>query len=151
MPVIVVGADTPVGEAIVQALKGREGEVRAFVSDVDTGLGLKQAGVKVAIGDVSDASHVGGAAMQCFSAVLVPDAAFDDRERSFAEDAAGVLAGWAEALRDGGVKRAIVLEDDRLDLTAVLEGCTNEIAYVAPGPHDEVAREVARLDDLASL
>jgi nucleoside-diphosphate-sugar epimerase len=151
MPVIVVGADTPIGAAIVTALRGRDGEIRAFVTDVDTGLDLKAKGVKVAIGDVSDASHVGGAAIQCFSAVLVPEAAFDDRERSFADDAAGVLAGWAEALRDGGVRRTIVLEDDRLDLAELLAGCAPEIAYVPAGPHDEVAAEVARLDDLASL
>ena len=34
MPVIVIGADTPGGEEIVSRLLSREGEVRAFVTDL---------------------------------------------------------------------------------------------------------------------
>ena len=43
MPVIVVGADTELGEAIVAALLPRQGEVRAFVSGVEAGLALRGA------------------------------------------------------------------------------------------------------------
>ncbi|NIQ53494.1 MAG: hypothetical protein GWN71_08665, partial [Gammaproteobacteria bacterium] len=52
----------------------------------------------VALGDVSDASHVGAACTNCFSVVLVQDAAHDDRERSFANDPPAVLGAWADAI-----------------------------------------------------
>ena len=86
MPVIVVGADTPVGLSIVSALIEPDREVRAFVTDPDVSASLKAQGVKVALGDVSDPSHVGGACLNCFSAVLVTEAARDDRERAFAPE-----------------------------------------------------------------
>ena len=66
MPVIVIGADTPTGHAVVDALLPRRGEVRAFVSDPTEAAALKERGVKVAVGDVSDGSHIGGAATQGF-------------------------------------------------------------------------------------
>ncbi len=154
MPVLIVGADTELGEAVVAALLSRQGEVRAFVSDVDSGLALKERGVKVATGDVSDASHVGGAALNTFSAVLVPEAAFDGRERSFAGDPDAVFAAWAEALREAGVRRAIWIEDGRAPggeerLRAVVP----EVAAVATTGRSatEIAAEVARLDELAEL
>ncbi|MDX1691359.1 MAG: NAD(P)H-binding protein [Acidimicrobiia bacterium] len=152
MPVIVVGADTPLGDAVVDALGARDGEIRVFVSDVDRGLALKDAGLKVAIGDVSDPSHVGGAALRCFSAVLLPEAAHDDRERSFAATPDAVLTGWAEALRDAGVRRAIVVDDPRIDdLGSMFADAAPEVAVVPLGDAARVAAEVARLDDLASL
>ncbi len=154
MPVIVVGADTPIGDHIVRALAGRDGEVRAFVTDPDLGLELKERGVKVAIGDVSDASHIGGAALNCFSAVLVPTAATDDRERSFAEDPGAVLDGWADALRDGGVTRGILVADAAVpDAATRVEAAAPEFALVETVGRTaaEVAAEVARIDDLAAL
>ena len=35
MPVIIVGADSTLGPAIIEALATRDGEIRAFVSDVE--------------------------------------------------------------------------------------------------------------------
>jgi uncharacterized protein YbjT (DUF2867 family) len=84
MPVIVVGADTSQGRAVVEGLLEPGREVRAFVSDPDAGAELRELGVKVALGDVSDDSHVQGACTNCFTAVLVTEAARDGRERSFA-------------------------------------------------------------------
>lgn len=107
MPVIVVGADTPTGRAIVEALIQPDREVRAFVSDTAAAEELKRMGVKVALGDVSDPSHVGSACTSCFSAVLVTEAATDDRERSFARTADAVLDGWVEAVSDARVTRVI--------------------------------------------
>ena len=95
MPVIVIGADTPTGEAVLDALLPRDGEVRAFVTDVAYGTALKDRGVKVAIGDVSDGSHVGGAAMRAFCAIAAVEAAHDERERSFAKTPDAVVAAWA--------------------------------------------------------
>ncbi len=151
MPVIVIGADTDIGDAIVTALGPRSREVRAFVSDPHAGAALKERGVKVAIGDVSDASHVGGAALNTFSAVLVPEAASDGRVRSFAAGPAEVYAGWVEALGEAGVRRAIWVGDD--DPPAALAAAVAEIGVVgrAGRPLPAVAAEVAHLDAAAAL
>ena len=111
MPLIVVGADTPSGEAIVERLDATAREIRVFVSDETTGLRLRERGFKVATGDVSDESHVEAAALRCFSAVLITEAATDARERSFASTAGDVLEGWARAMRGSEVTRVIWVGD----------------------------------------
>lgn len=146
MPVIVVGADTPVGAAIVEALQPGAAELRAFVTDPGTIDGLKSRGVKVAVGDVSDGSHVGGAAMRAFCAVLVPEAAVDDRERSFAATPAAVLGAWLEGVADAGVHRVIWLDDPRLPgAVELLAGCAAEVAVVPTKGRTvaEIAADVA--------
>ncbi len=77
MPVIVVGADTPRGPAVVDALLERAIEVRAFITDPDSSPPLRKAGAKVATGDISDGSHIEAAAMGCFCAVVLAGAALD--------------------------------------------------------------------------
>ncbi len=148
MPVIVIGADSPLGAQIVAALLPREGEVRAFVSDVASGAELKGRGVKVAIGDLSDGSHVGAAALHTFSAVAITAAAGDGREVAFADDAAGVIRQWANAIREADVKRVIVVGEDP---EGILAGAAPESAVVATSGRalDEIAADVARLDDAA--
>ncbi len=153
MPVIVIGAASPLGEVAVSSLLGRDGEVRAFVTDPDVVEALRARGVKVAVGDVSDGSHVGGAARRCFCAVVVPTAAIDDRERSFAQDPERVIAGWADGLRDAGVTRVLWLEDGNgLDRSAVAAS-VGEVAVIdTVGRSDEaVAADIARLDAVSTL
>ncbi|NNF70315.1 MAG: short chain dehydrogenase, partial [Acidimicrobiia bacterium] len=58
MPVIIVGADSPQGNELVAALRQDRSEVRAFITEPAAGDGLRALGAKVAIGDVTDASHV---------------------------------------------------------------------------------------------
>lgn len=151
MPVIVVGADTPHGPAIVEALLAREGQVRAFVTDDDVADRLRALGVHVAIGDVSDASHVEGAAIQCFSAVLVTTAAVDGRERAFAAEDLDALRGWADAIRSSEVTRAIwVLDEAHRDWDP--PDVTPERAIVRlPDDADGLAEKVAKLDDAAAI
>ena len=147
MPVIVVGADTPVGLSIVSALIEPDREVRAFVTDAEVSASLKEQGVKVALGDVSDPSHVRGACLNCFSVVFVTEAAGDERERAFARDRRTVLEGWTEAAREAAVTRVIWV-DSRGDLPPT---GIEETAIVSPGEVDDVASEVVRLDDVATL
>jgi len=146
MPVIIVGADTDIGTRIVEAMIEPEREVRAFVSDPGSAERLKAIGVKVALGDVSDPSHVGGACANCFSVVLITEASSDDRERAFATSAEVVIAGWAEAARDAEVTRVIWVSDTT-ELPPI-EGI--ETVVVDRGVGDIVA-EVVRLDDTATL
>lgn len=143
MPVIVIGADTPLGADIVLALSGRSGDVRAFVTDGAWSARFRPQGVRVAVGDVSDDSHVAAAALDCFSAVLVTEAASDDRERSFLDDPETVLAAWDDAVTEAGVVRAIwvgMLPPEPATPEAVLVETTGRT------PAD-VAIEVAAIDD----
>ena len=149
MPVIVVGADTPSGEAVIDALLPRDGEVRAFVTDADVGAHLKSRQVKVATGDVSDGSHIGGAAMRSFCAIAATEAAHDERERSFAGTPDAVVAAWAEGLRDAGVSRVIVLDDGSCDVAPLL-AAADESAAVSIDDADWVA-VVAGLEAAADL
>lgn len=144
MPVIVVGADTPGGEEIVRRLLAREGQVRAFVTDRSVAERLKPLGVKVATGDVSDASHVGAAATRCFSAVLLTAAASDDRERSFASTPAAVVDGWRDAIGEAEVRRAIWVSGSDVAPT------TPEHVVLDPGMVG-LADRIAELDDAAEL
>lgn len=152
MPVIVVGADTPEGSEAVEALLGRQGEVRAFVSDPSSAKNLKAKGVKVALGDISDASHVGGAALNTFSAVLISTAAEDERERSFARSTAEVLSAWAEALRDAGTNRMIWVGAGP-EVPIELSDVTPESAIVNTEElsGSALGAEVARIDEVANL
>jgi len=141
MPAIVVGADTEPGRAIIDALVHPGREVRAFVTDPGVVTELKALGVKVALGDVSDDSHVEAAALHCFTAVLVTEAARDDRERSFARGEREVLEAWARAVVNAGVHRVIWV-DHREPPAVELP----EVARVAPDDAD-LANRVAELDD----
>ena len=145
MPVIVIGADTEPGEAILERLNDPVREIRAFVSDPDKAAELKAGGVKVALGDISDESHVEGAAMRCFSAVLVEAAASDDRERSFADTPDAVMAGWARAVARSKVNRVIWVtagEPPEVDVS--------EVAAVDPDDPD-LPEKVASLDDAQTI
>ena len=140
MPVIVVGADTEPGLAIIEALIDPGREVRAFVTDPRVVVDLKRQGVKVALGDVSDDSHIEVAALHCFTAVLVTEAARDDRERSFANSEPEVLEAWGRAVVSAGIHRVIWVHHGTLPTIDVAE-----VASVAPDSPD-LASRVAGLD-----
>lgn len=144
MPVIVIGADTPIGRPIIDALIEPDREVRAFVTDIGVAEDLRRAGVKVALGDVSDPSHIGGACLNCFSAVLVTEAARDDRERAFARNPERVIQGWVDAVAEAAVSRVIWVGAGHLAVPGA------EMAVVGSDESDIPGR-VAALDDAASL
>ncbi len=147
MPVIVVGADTPVGEVIIGELIDPDREVRAFVSDPSVGVLLKEAGVKVAVGDVSDTSHVSAACLRCHTVVLVCDAGRDGREISFAADAGELFTQWAQAVAEAGARRVIWVANHPVPEAQVSERATVD-SDLSPG---EIADRVADLDDAAVL
>ena len=141
MPVIVVGADTAPGRAVVAELEDPRREIRVFVSDEDQAVFFRDRGLKVALGDVSDESHVEAAATRCFTAVLISEAASDARERSFADSPETVLEGWARAVGNAAVRRVIwVVETDAPDSEVP------EQAVVSTGD-PRLAKRVAELDE----
>jgi putative NADH-flavin reductase len=145
VPVIVVGADTGVGREIVEGLVGPGREVRAFVTDPSVAAELRGAGVKVALGDVSDPSHVEAASMHCFTAVLVTEAAGDGRERAFAETVDQVIVGWVTAMTSAKVTRVIWVGDDE-----GLPAPTAESTRVSPS-HPRLVEEIVALDNARTL
>jgi hypothetical protein len=102
-------------------------------------------GVKVALGDVSDDSHVQGSCTNCFTAVLITEAARDGRERSFAANEEQVLVGWAAAAAASGVTRVIWVHDGEPPPVRV-----REVRTVSTG-HPDLVAEVASLDDARFL
>ena len=150
MPVIVIGADTPVGDTIVEAVSRSAAEVRAFISDDRRADDLKTMNVKVALGDISDSSHLEAAALNCFCAILVVEAATDGRERAFADDRWEVVAGWADAISNAGVHRAIWVSTE--DTPIPFPSSTPEVATVIVSSDLEAAaREVADLEGVSYL
>lgn len=150
MPVIVIGADTPAGESIISALLARGGEVRSFVTNPSAGAALKATGLKVAIGDLSDVSHIGTAAHHVFTAVLIEEAVADGRLFALAPDEVAVLDGWRRALQDAGVQRAIWVGTPP---AAVVDASAPEVAVIDPTGRttSDLAREVADLNDRETL
>ncbi len=150
MPVIVIGADTEFGQAVAEALSRRRGEVRAFITNPASADSLRRLGIKVAIGDVSDGSHIEGAAHDAFSAVLVAEAALDNRERSFAASYDAVLGAWRSALAEAGVKRVIWIGADGIPpiLASGVESASIDTGVLSPA---EVGSEAVRIDDLAAI
>lgn len=147
MPVIVVGADSPAGEAIVARVVGPDREVRAFVSDPRVGARLKEQGVKVALGDLSDASHVSGACLRCHTAVLICGTAHDGREISFAASPDEVFTSWAEAVTQAQVRRVIWVGEGDLPHS----GAPEEATVTGRHPVSVIAERVAALDDAISI
>jgi putative NADH-flavin reductase len=144
MPVIVIGADTHPGREVVAALAGRSGEVRAFVTDRQAAPDLRRLGAKVAIGDISDGSHVGAAAIGCYTAVVIASAAEDERECSFATSTAEVHAAWAEALEDAGISRVIWV--GATVPPQAIAAITSDLTTVDPA-RETLAAEVRKLDE----
>ena len=152
VPVLVVGADTPVGATIVNALTDREGELRCFVTDLDVAADLRSLPAKVALGDVSDGSHVGAAGLNCFSIVFICAAATDTRERAFCTTPAQVFEQWQEAITMAGARRIIWVED--AGTTGSGSRITaNEIAVIAGAELSDrdIAERVVALDEVSDL
>jgi hypothetical protein len=79
--------------------------------------------------------------LHCFTAVLVTDAARDNRERSFATTEVDVLEAWGRAVVNAGVRRVIWVLDGESPAVEV-----PEMARVSPGDPG-LARRVLELDD----
>lgn len=146
MPLLVVGADHAIGEAIVRQTVAPDREVRAFVTDPVRAAELKSLGAKVAIGDLSDEGHIAAAATRCFAIAFVLDAIVDGRELSFA-DAKAVPGAWAAAARAAGVRRVIWVGAEGPEV-GISEVAT---VAVADRPPTDIAAEVAELDDRETL
>ena len=148
MPVIVVGGDSKIGRGIVHYLAERPGEVRVFVSSAEAATTLRSRGVKIAVGDLSDESHVGAAATGAYCAVLITEAAYDGRTFAFAEPD-GVVEGWLRAVGEAGVTRVIVVGTPRIPVSVA----TSEMRVLATDDMttEAITHAVAALDEAQRL
>lgn len=152
MPVLIVGADTPIGSALTAALASRDGEVRCFVSDPRTVTELKNHSAKVAVGDVSDGSHVGAAGLNCFSLIFITEAAFDGRERSFGDNPQTVFDQWQEAIEMSGARRVIWLEEERsIGSGASIRATEIAVVTTADQSTRQLVERLVALDEVADL
>jgi uncharacterized protein YbjT (DUF2867 family) len=146
VPILVVGADHQQGSALVRKLVAPGREVRAFVSDPANAAELKALGAKVALGDLSDEGHIAAAATHCFSIAFVAAALTDGRELAFLTPEQARLA-WARAAAESGVTRVIWVGQD----PPALRVPEQAVVDIDPQRLEEIAAEVARLDDLVEL
>lgn len=107
MPIMIVGADTPLGSRIAERFLAEDREVRVFVTDETAADRYRGLGAKVATGDVSDDTHLSAACLNCFSVVLVTEAARDERPRAFADSDDRVLDSWVKSVGAADVPRVI--------------------------------------------
>lgn len=148
MPVIVLGGDSTIGRAIVHCLAGRPGEVRAFLSSPEAATTLRSHGVKIAIGDLSDDTHVRAAATGAYCAVLVTEAAYDGRAFAFGEPDE-VVEGWLRAVKEARVTRIIVVGTPRKPVSV---GAPEMRVLATEGmTADDIAHAVAALDEAQRL
>ncbi|WTW97419.1 NAD(P)H-binding protein [Streptomycetaceae bacterium NBC_01309] len=110
MPVVVIGADRPLGAALVLALVDLGvPDLRAVVRDRSHAPALRAAGVRVSVGDLSDPLRL-GAVLEGAHTVVHLDAG--------PEGSGGPLDTWdwlLEAAEDTGLARIVtVVEDDRV-------------------------------------
>jgi uncharacterized protein YbjT (DUF2867 family) len=147
MPVMIVGADTDLGDAIITGMAGRNGEIRAFVTDLGAAERLKSHGVKVATGDVSDPSHIEAACTNVHTAVLLTEAAHDGRVRSFASSPDAVVRGWADAVGAARVKRVVWVDHGDPPTTSI----TEEAVVDATLDVETVVSTVVELDEAQSI
>jgi hypothetical protein len=108
---------------------------------------LRQKGIKVALGDLSDQSHVAAACTNCFSAVLMVEAATDGRALSFAQTPQQVIVGWSASIKEARVRRAIWVGGE-----STPTGAAPEEVFISPGPDISLlAEQVAALDEAAVI
>ncbi|HVE98426.1 MAG TPA: hypothetical protein VNA12_04525 [Mycobacteriales bacterium] len=101
MPVVVTGADTPLGERVLAALVGQGLDLRATVDDRGAVAPLVAAGVKTAVSDLVDTERF-GAVVEGAHTVIHLRGVSADRVLDGVDD---VLA----ALPDSGVQRIVTL------------------------------------------
>lgn len=89
--------------------------------------------------------------MRAFCAVVIAGAASDDRERSFADSPLEVYQQWRDGLVDSGIKRVLWVDEN--PPPAFIADTAPETVHVdvsAKSPQ-QVAEEVARLEDAKSV
>lgn len=123
MPVVVIGADLPLGRGLVLALAERGvPDVRAVVAERGAAAALRAAGVRVAVGDLSDPVRLGAVLEDAYTVVHL------------ARDPLDTWAWLLEAAEDTGLRRVVTVLPEGVEPP---EGGAYEVVVVRgaiPGP-----------------
>ncbi|MEO6714624.1 MAG: NAD(P)H-binding protein [Mycobacteriales bacterium] len=113
MPVVVTGADSPLGELVIDRLAGRGLDLRATVDSRDAVQPLVDRGVKTAVSDLVDTERFGAVLEDAHTIIHLRGV-----------DAARILAGVPDviaALPDSGVERIVTLSGFGLEQHPALQ------------------------------
>ncbi len=131
MPVVVTGADGPIGRALIPMLIERGSEVRAHVPERRVAEALRRPGVKVAVGEPTDAELLTTVMSDAHTVCHLPAPAVSD---SSGEEAVLDAARSAlEAAREAGVSRVLFVS-----WPGASAGAANAILRVAGAVEDEI-------------
>jgi len=128
MPVVVTGADQPLGRAVVLELADRGGDVRATVRSRAAAGALRAVGIRVFVGDLSDPLRL-GAAIEDAHTVLHLDRGPDGH------GSPGDTWEWLiEAAEDTGVQRIVTVlpRDDTRTLVPACESVVLRVSLQRP-------------------
>jgi len=149
VPVVVTGADTPLGRAVVDALlAGEAGEVRATVRDRAAVQSLAALGVPAAVTDLEDAMRFGAVLEGAHTVIHLDDPLgtwdllLDAAEETGLRRIVTVLPGAAALPDAGGYDLAVVRTDDLRPRAALVRALVS-----ADARRDVHGCEVVDLDD----
>lgn len=155
MPVLVAPADTPVGVALVRALREDGAEVRAYATGDGDVPALRAAGAFVAVGDLDDEGHLDAAMTDAHTVIgLHADPLASDARRLDEHLRVLATAAWkAEVARlvVRSVPRAPTGTDPLRRVCAGIEGVLAELAMPTVAVRTSLVDTTALRDALASL
>jgi uncharacterized protein YbjT (DUF2867 family) len=96
MPVVVTGADRPLGRAVTRALAAQGLEVRATVREAPAAVALRALGVPVSVGDLSDPLRFGAVLEGAYTVIHL-------------DDPAGTWEWLLDAAEDTGIRRIVTV------------------------------------------
>lgn len=108
MPVVLIGADAPVGSALVPRLIAKGSEVRAVVSGQAVADRLRELGAKVAVGDATNPDLLPAVLRDAHTVCHLVDGLFLGEEE-YLPVIAGTTEAAVEAAQEAGVTRLILL------------------------------------------
>jgi NADH dehydrogenase len=109
MPVVVIGADTPVGRGLVPILRQRGSEVRATIREAEKADPLRALGAKVAADPASDADMLRAILDEAHTVCLVSADLFPQGEESYEETIVEGTRTVLRVARKAGVTRLLLV------------------------------------------
>lgn len=155
MPVLVAPADTPLGVALVRALRDDGAEVRAYATGDGDVPALRAAGAYVAVGDLDDEGHLDAAMTDAHTVIgLHADPLAGDARHLDEQLRVLVTAAWkAEVSRlvVRSVPRASSGADPLRRVCAGIEGALADLSMPTVAVRTSLVDTTALRDALASL
>jgi uncharacterized protein YbjT (DUF2867 family) len=121
MPVVVIGADTPVGRALVPLLRQRGSEVRATIREAEEADPLRALGAKVAADPASDVDTLRAILDEAHTVCLVSADLFPPAGESYEETIVERTRSVLGVARKAGVTRVLLVSYPGVSSTSTNE------------------------------